>query len=94
MRLSNILVNSSVLIGLVFLYRNIFLHSESGHPPAENNDQEATARAANPEVLDKDAYIRELAYQIWESEGWPEGESERHWNLAVQLSKMQEGDRE
>lgn len=29
--------------------------------------------------------IRELAYQIWESEGRPEGEEARHWQMAVKL---------
>lgn len=29
--------------------------------------------------------IREFAYQIWEAEGRPEGESERHWEKAVEL---------
>jgi len=29
--------------------------------------------------------IRELAHQLWVSEGKPEGQSEKHWNLAVRL---------
>lgn len=29
--------------------------------------------------------IRERAYQIWESEGCPEGGAERHWEMARKL---------
>ena len=31
--------------------------------------------------------IRELAYQIWESEGRPEGQTEKHWEMARKLSR-------
>lgn len=31
--------------------------------------------------------IRELAYQIWEAEGRPEGQQERHWSLAHKLAR-------
>ncbi|WP_193072828.1 DUF2934 domain-containing protein [Pseudomonas sp. FME51] len=37
--------------------------------------------------------IRELAHQIWESEGKPEGQSERHWQMACKLlQSKQQGD--
>lgn len=37
--------------------------------------------------------IRELAYQIWESEGRPDGENERHWQMATRLVQgEQQGD--
>ena len=26
--------------------------------------------------------VREFAYEIWESEGKPEGQEERHWAMA------------
>jgi hypothetical protein len=29
--------------------------------------------------------IREFAYKIWEAEGRPEGEGERHWATAIEL---------
>jgi hypothetical protein len=29
--------------------------------------------------------IRELAYQIWESEGRPQGQAARHWEMACVL---------
>jgi len=31
--------------------------------------------------------IREYAYQIWESEGKPEGKAEQHWQLACESLK-------
>lgn len=30
--------------------------------------------------------IRDLAYQIWESEGRPHGQDARHWDIACQLA--------
>ncbi|GGY84712.1 hypothetical protein GCM10011613_32160 [Cellvibrio zantedeschiae] len=29
--------------------------------------------------------VRSLAHQIWESEGKPSGQAERHWHLAARL---------
>ncbi|MCJ1887126.1 DUF2934 domain-containing protein [Pseudomonas sp. LA21] len=31
--------------------------------------------------------VRELAYQIWEAEGRPEGQHERHWRMARSLAE-------
>lgn len=33
--------------------------------------------------------IREFAYQIWESEGKPDGHGERHWDMACKLAAAQ-----
>ncbi|WLG53315.1 DUF2934 domain-containing protein [Pseudomonas sp. FP1742] len=33
--------------------------------------------------------IREFAYQIWESEGKPEGQEERHWKMACKLAEAE-----
>ena len=33
--------------------------------------------------------IREFAYQIWESEGRPEGQEARHWDMAHKLAQAQ-----
>ena len=71
MRLSNALVASSVLVGLALLGRNVF---------SKQRIEAATS-------IEDNYYISELAYQIWESEGRPEGESERHWEMAVKLFK-------
>ena len=35
--------------------------------------------------------IRELAYQIWQSEGCPHGEEERHWEMARKLVEAEKG---
>ncbi|HSC67774.1 MAG TPA: DUF2934 domain-containing protein [Cellvibrio sp.] len=32
--------------------------------------------------------VRELAYQIWESEGRPAGHEYRHWEMACKLVEM------
>lgn len=36
--------------------------------------------------------IRELAYQIWETEGRPEGQESRHWELANKLADVEASD--
>jgi len=33
--------------------------------------------------------IRELAYQIWQSEGCPEGQQDRHWQMARKLAEAE-----
>ncbi|MBF4209390.1 DUF2934 domain-containing protein [Pseudomonas donghuensis] len=33
--------------------------------------------------------IREFAYQIWESEGRPEGQEQRHWDMARKLAEAE-----
>ena len=33
--------------------------------------------------------IREFAYQIWESEGRPDGQEARHWDMAHKLAQSQ-----
>ena len=34
--------------------------------------------------------IREFAYQIWQSEGCPHGQEERHWEMARKLVEAQQ----
>ncbi|NYH12097.1 DUF2934 domain-containing protein [Pseudomonas moraviensis] len=36
-----------------------------------------------------DKRIREFAYQIWESEGKPEGQEARHWEMARKLAESE-----
>ncbi|AOE60428.1 DUF2934 domain-containing protein [Pseudomonas corrugata] len=36
-----------------------------------------------------DKRIREFAYQIWESEGKPTGQEERHWDMARKLAEAE-----
>jgi hypothetical protein len=33
--------------------------------------------------------IREFAYQIWQSEGQPDGQNERHWEMARKLAEAE-----
>ncbi|NUT78920.1 DUF2934 domain-containing protein [Pseudomonas sp. C1C7] len=37
----------------------------------------------------QDKRIREFAYQIWESEGKPEGQEARHWEMASKLAEAE-----
>lgn len=37
-----------------------------------------------------DQRIRELAYQIWQSEGCPNGEDDRHWQMACRLAEAEQ----
>lgn len=36
-----------------------------------------------------DKRVREFAYQIWESEGQPEGQDARHWEMARKLAEAE-----
>lgn len=36
-----------------------------------------------------EARIREFAYQIWESEGRPDGQQARHWEMARKLAEAE-----
>jgi len=40
----------------------------------------------------KEQRIRELAYQIWETEGCPDGQAHRHWELANKLAEVEARD--
>ena len=33
--------------------------------------------------------VREFAYQIWESEGKPAGQEDRHWEMAYKLAEAE-----
>ena len=35
-------------------------------------------------MTDRERRIREAAYRVWEQEGGPDGQAERHWALAEQ----------
>ena len=34
---------------------------------------------------DRDQRIREIAYHLWEQEGYPESQADRHWAAAVAI---------
>jgi hypothetical protein len=37
--------------------------------------------------------IREFAYRIWQEEGFPDGQAERHWEMARQAVAAERADR-
>jgi len=37
----------------------------------------------------EDKRVREFAYQIWESEGKPQGQDARHWEMARKLAEAE-----
>jgi hypothetical protein len=39
---------------------------------------------------EQDQRIREFAYEIWQTEGCPEGQGERHWEMARKLVEAQD----
>ena len=39
--------------------------------------------------MDNLAKVSELAYQIWEVEGKPDGEASRHWKMACELAESE-----
>jgi hypothetical protein len=41
-------------------------------------------------MTDRERRVREVAYSIWESEGRPEGQEERHWALADTIVDAQD----
>ena len=40
-------------------------------------------------MSNEDKRVRELAHQIWESEGKPHGEDTRHWEMARKLAEAE-----
>jgi hypothetical protein len=42
---------------------------------------------------DREERIRALAHRIWEEEGQPEGQEERHWRLAESVVIEEEAER-
>lgn len=38
---------------------------------------------------DEEQRIREFAYQIWQAEGQPDGQAERHWQMARKLAESE-----
>lgn len=41
------------------------------------------------EHMTNEQRIRELAYQIWETEGCPDGQRDRHWEMARKLAEIE-----
>jgi hypothetical protein len=53
-----------------------------------------TSPSSNEEatMTDWDKRIREIAYYIWENEGRPEGQADRHWRTAEEIVRAQEAE--
>ncbi len=58
---------------------------EMGRCPVQGRHQHRYGRGANMSV-DEEA-IRQLAQLIWETEGKPEGQEVRHWDMATRLAE-------
>jgi hypothetical protein len=43
--------------------------------------------------MDKDQRIRETAFYLWECEGFPEGQAERHWEMAREMIEKEDAER-
>ncbi|AHX13213.1 hypothetical protein CH75_08185 [Dyella jiangningensis] len=41
-------------------------------------------------TTDHDERVRQMAHRIWESEGRPHGQDERHWHMAERLVEANE----
>lgn len=44
-------------------------------------------------MQDREERIRMIAYLLWEEEGYPEGEAERHWLAAEALHDSEDAER-
>jgi hypothetical protein len=42
---------------------------------------------------DDEERVRAIAYRIWEEEGFPEGQAERHWEMARQAIEAEKEER-
>nr|WP_299242272.1 DUF2934 domain-containing protein [uncultured Halomonas sp.] len=40
-------------------------------------------------MTDDELRVRQLAYRIWESEGRPDGQQQRHWDMALKIVKAE-----
>jgi hypothetical protein len=43
--------------------------------------------------MNREQRIREIAFELWQEEGCPEGEAERHWFAAKALFEAEEAER-
>ena len=57
----------------------------------ENDDR----NEFEPEAADdRESRIREIAYFLWEQEGYPDGQADRHWAAAEAVVDAEDEDRE
>lgn len=41
----------------------------------------------------KEQRIREIAFSLWEQEGYPDGQAERHWRMAEAMIEQEDAER-
>jgi hypothetical protein len=80
MKLSKFLLISSTIAGVVVLGRSLLINNR--YPKIKYID----------DLSFDEASIRELAHQIWESEGKPEGQAARHWAMSIELLRSSVAD--
>ena len=56
----------------------------SGPDRQEQYQRTRDHAASGQEEQDRDARIRRRAHEIWEAEGRPEGQADRHWSRAAE----------
>ena len=49
-----------------------------------HSSEEGASNMSGQEEQDRDARIRRRAYEMWEAEGRPEGQADRHWSRAAE----------
>jgi hypothetical protein len=64
--------------------------SEQGLPPAASAGLAAEGR--RPGMDDREQRIREIAYFLWEQEGYPDGRAEEHWAAAEAVVDAQDAE--
>lgn len=56
----------------------------SGQDRQDQYQQSREHAASGQEEKDRDARIRRRAHELWEAEGRPEGQADRHWSRAAE----------
>jgi len=65
--------------------------SEQGSPPTASAGLAAQGRRGRMD--DREQRIREIAYFLWEQEGYPDGRAEEHWAAAEAVVDAQDAER-
>jgi hypothetical protein len=65
--------------------------SEQRSPPTASAGLAAQGR--RPQMDDREQRIREIAYFLWEEEGFPHGRAEQHWAAAEAIVDGQDAER-
>jgi hypothetical protein len=52
----------------------------------------ARGRRQEADMDDRDQRIREIAYRLWEQEGYPESHADRHWAAAFAIVEEQDAE--